>query len=353
MLQTFLRRIKAKNRADRTLESLKVLERIEKDIGKPLENATFEELLSYFESLKDNMADNSIALYESKLIQFYKFCFDETDDVQYNKLVKKLKTINSGIKRNHIKPKDILLPEDIKQLINASTIERDRCIVATLFESGMRRGELLALTNHMVVLDESKQEVIFNIPDEEGCKTGGRTVVCLEIYGYVQDWMKCNKSDMFMPISVSGLKRTLTRLFKDASLKKPSNPHMFRHSAIIYSVIVGMQQNAISERFWGTSNSNMLSTYIHLSEQMQADAYRKSKGMNGGETKVINPLASRCIECGRLIQAGNLCKQCKENADLKLKVSQQANRLEEIERTMKNITSIYENAFNNGKKNKG
>jgi len=77
-------------------------------------------------------------------------------------------------------------------------------------------------------------------------------------------------------------------------------------------------------RFWGSASSDMLDTYIHLSESMQSDAYLKAKGMSGENTKVINPLACRCVECGKLIQSGNLCKTCKENADLKLKVIRQA-----------------------------
>ncbi len=55
---------------------------------------------------------------------------------------------------------------------------------------------------------------------------------------------------------------------------------------------------------------------------MQANAYKNAKGMgNGNGTTVINPIACKYVECGRLIQSGNLCKSCKENADLKIKVA--------------------------------
>ncbi|VVB89160.1 Tyrosine recombinase XerC [uncultured archaeon] len=264
MLKNFMRQIRAKNRTKRTIDTLEQsLVKAEKSIGKPLEDVTYEELLSYIESIKKHLSDNTVALYQSKFIQFYKFCFEETEDIKYNKLIKKLQNNTTGVKRNHINPSDILLPEDIRKLINVATIERDRCIVATLFESGMRRGELLSLTNNMVILNEQTQEVTFTIPDVEGCKTGGRTVVCLEICGYVQDWMKCNKSDRFMPVSENGLKRILINLFEKAGIKKPCNPHMFRHSSITNSVNIGMQQNAISMRFWGNINSDMLAHISH------------------------------------------------------------------------------------------
>ncbi len=317
MIQEFFNTIEAKNRSKGTVVSLKqALSKAESSIGR-LENASYEDILKFLQQLrKEGMSESSIFLIESKLIQFYKFCFRQTDNVQYNKLAERIKDLKTK-PRYYLNPADILLPEDIKRLINVATLERDRCIVASLFESGMRIGEIQVLTNSMIRMDESKQEVTFNIPNLEGCKSGSRSIVCVEIYGYVQDWMKCNTSDRFMPLTIDGIRKAIARLFNRAGIKKPCNPHMFRHSAITHAVNLGMQQNAISERFWGIPNSNMLSVYVHLSEQMQADAYKNAKGMNGNGTKIINPLAVRCVVCGRLIQAGELCVTCKENKDLK------------------------------------
>lgn len=321
LLKSFLRQVKAKKRAKNTMISLEqTLVKTQDQLGKPLEELDWEELFSHIEKLK--LSDSTLALLESKLIQFYKFCFDETDDVRYNKMVKKLKGIKINNHRAHISPQDLLLPEDVKKLINVATLERDRCLVASFFESGMRKGEMILIPNSKVIMDEQKQEVIFEIPDVEGCKTGGRTVMCTEIYGYVQDWMKCNDSKMFMPMSPSGVGRIIERLYEKANLKKPCNVHMFRHSAITHWVNIGMQPNAISMRAWGIPNSNMLTTYISLSEQMQATAYKNAKGLNGDGTKIINPLASRCVECGKLIQSGNLCKQCEQIKELKGKLKE-------------------------------
>lgn len=286
-------------------------------MGKPLETATFDDLLCYVERRKEEgLAATSIHIIESKFIQFYKYCFNETDDIRYNKMVRQLHDLIVDKPRTHINPMDILLPEDIKKLINVATLERDRCLISVLFESGMRIGEILALTSSMIQMNEDKQEVVFNIPNLEGCKTGSRTVVCLEVYGYVLDWMKCNPSERFFAMSKSGVSKAVKILFEKAGITKPCNIHMFRHSSITNAVNIGMQQNAISMRYWGHVNSNMLATYINLSEMMQADAYRNAKGMNGDTTKVINPLASKCVECGRQIQSGSLCKICADTKKL-------------------------------------
>lgn len=107
-------------------------------------------------------------------------------------------------------------------------------------------------------------------------------LVRLEIYGYVQDWLKCNPSEQFMSVGRRTIAEILVRLFEKAKIKKPSNPHALRHAAITHCVNIGMQQNAIGQRFWGNVSTNMLKTYISLSEQMQASAYKNAKGMGEG-----------------------------------------------------------------------
>ncbi len=150
-------------------------------------------------------------------------------------------------------------------------MERDRCIIAVLYESGMRIGELMALRVGMVELNEQRQDVTFHIPNMKGkgTKTGARPVVCLEVYNYVVDWLKCHPkpapAEKFISISQSGVDKQVRRIFQRAKIGKPANLHNFRHSAITNACILQMQPYDISMRFWGIPNSNMFSVYIHLS----------------------------------------------------------------------------------------
>lgn len=338
MLDEFKRYLIGKNRAKNTLKTVdETLGKAQLQLKKPIESLSIEELKKHFEGLKNagNNA-NSVALHQQKFIQFYQWCLDETDEEKYSILTRKLKRIKvSRIKKN-ITPSDILLPEDIKKLINVSTLERDRCIIAVLYESGIRIGELLALTTDMVQMDEIKQEVTFHIPNEPGCKTGPRSVVCLEIYGYVQDWLKCNPSKKFIDMSLTGIRWAIETLFKRACITKPCNVHHFRHSAITHAAGLNMSETQLSYRFWGIPHSAMLSVYIHLNEQLKSSGYRDAKGMGEGNGKtIINPLASRCVECGRLIQAGSLCKQCAEIKDLKARNATIQTDMEKIQEFIK------------------
>jgi integrase/recombinase XerD len=297
----------------------KALKDAESDIRKPVEDFDSNDVLTHIEKLQERKCiESTINLQKSKLKQFFRYCYDETDDIKYQKLIKTLKA--KQIKGESVKPYDILTPEEVKRLINVASTERDKCLIAVLFESGMRIGELDALMNSMIQMEEQRQEVTFNIPNVEGCKTGERTIMCLEIYGYVRDWLKCNTSEFFMPISKNAMRVRLKSIFERAGITKPANPHNFRHSAITHAVNIGMQQNVICMRYWGVPNSAMLAVYIHLNEQMTSQGYRNAMGMGDNGIKIINPLAVRCVECGKLIETGNLCKQCEQLAYLKKQV---------------------------------
>jgi hypothetical protein len=188
----------------------------------------------------------------------------------------------------------------------------------------MRIGEFIALKISDVEIKDmgfGQQEVVFHIPNQEGCKTGSRTIPCLEVSGYVQDWLKCHPfhqpNSQFIQLKGFGIRSRIKKLAERALIKKPINPHNLRHSAITRSAMLGMSDIDISMRYWGCAHSDMINTYIHLSKQMNSDSYKRTMGMSADTTKIINPLASRCVDCGKLIPLGNLCKQCEENKLLK------------------------------------
>jgi hypothetical protein len=125
-----------------------------------------------------------------------------------------------------------------------------------------------------------------------------------------------------------------------------------------------MSETQLSYRFWGIPHSNMLSVYIHLNEQLKSSGYRDAKGMGEGNGKtVINPLASRCVECGRLIQAGSLCKTCtdskklsEENRELKAQMEATQKDLAVVKKVLESynfMSDLVANAEINVKSNAG
>lgn len=321
MKSKFIRDLKEKNRAKRTNDIIvHALNDCESYIKKPLESATWEDILSFIESLKEEgYSQSTIDLTKSKLKQFYLYCHEETDDIKYRKIAKKLSSKIEAIKK--LEPQDILIESDITKMVNICTLERDRCVIMVMWESGMRVGEILNLDKSMIEINHKDQEVIFHIPDKPGSKTGSRSVLCKKVYFYVIDWMKCNPSSKFIDLKLKGLNLRLKHIAKIAGIKKSVNPHSFRHGSITHAVIQKMNEIDIKMRFWGNINSAMLEVYVHLSKQMMQDSYRT---FIDGDSKSIENVESKvCINCGRPVIQGDLCQYCHENEELKERMTKQ------------------------------
>jgi len=185
MLDEFRRDLVGKNRAKNTLDGIDfTLGKAQDHLKKPLESLSIEDLKRYFEGLKERgLQTNTILSHEHKFIQFYDWCFNETDNEKYSTLSRKIKRIKVDRVKTPINPSEILLSEEIKRLINVANLERDRCIIASLYESGMRIGEFVSLKNDMVQLDELKQEVTFHIPNTEGCRQAQDRLFALRYMG--------------------------------------------------------------------------------------------------------------------------------------------------------------------------
>jgi integrase/recombinase XerD len=97
-------------------------------------------------------------------------------------------TVASTIKNPKITkrklPEDILTQIEIKKLVKACLSERDRALVATLYETGMRRGEMRALKIKDVEFDT--YGAVLSIP-EEG-KTGARRNRLVYCVSYLNEW---------------------------------------------------------------------------------------------------------------------------------------------------------------------
>jgi len=185
---------------------------------------------------------------------------------------KKIRKIRAPAVDTNTKSADKLLtPEDIKALINACQISRDRAIIALLYESGCRIGELGRLTWERVRFDA--YGVIITIDDTK-CSTQ-RYVRLVIARPYLATWKNDYpfepKGDALVfvthqkrPLSHATISRQLTRLGERARIEKKIHPHIFRHSRITHLINQGMNESIIKMIMWGNLSTNMFSTYAHI-----------------------------------------------------------------------------------------
>jgi integrase/recombinase XerD len=285
---------------------------------------------------QESRKQEKIAL--KKLFRWIKKCEED----EYPPEVSWIKTPrNKGRKR--IDPEDLLDDNDIELMIKAADNPRDRAFLILMGESGCRIGEALTLQVGSINFDE--RGAFFNV---EG-KTGVRRVRTINATPYLHDWLAIHpdkdnpESPLWVNIgttkhiskkfdkgeikkgkdyndhwnyalSYAAARKILVNLGRKAKIKKPINPHNFRHSRATALGAGGLNQSIMNEIMGWKQGSQMAGVYIHLSGKQTDDALLpaiygiKVQKEERGQSQMF-PI--KCINCGEL-NAHNVkrCKKC-------------------------------------------
>lgn len=174
------------------------------------------------------------------------------------------------------KEKEVLTTEEIKNIIEACSNNRDKLMIRILLETGIRIGELMGLTIDAINIDKS-QITISNVELEEGnyeLKTGAavrdidisRGLLNM-IIGHIVDNSKDTDSNfIFTKLTGNCKGEPIDYYTIDAIFKKIKNktkiyrlkPHLLRRTAITIWVSNGMAKEILHKRAghknWSTTN---------------------------------------------------------------------------------------------------
>lgn len=223
-------------------------------------------------------------------------------------------------------PEDLLSVEDVKLLINSATKARDRALIATLYESGCRIGELLSLKFKHVQFDRFGGILLVT------GKTGARRVRVISCVHYLKEWFdKHPKKDdpefpiwilerKLKPLGHNDVQRILRRIKKLSGIRKKTNAHNFRHSRATH--LAGHLSDALLKEMFGwVQSSRMASVYIHLSGKTVDNALLELYGIKKDKDKKedIDFKIRKCIRCKKENSpTDKFCKQCGMVLDEKL-----------------------------------
>jgi integrase/recombinase XerD len=269
--------------------------------------------------------------------RFYKWLYG--NDEEYPKEVNWI--------TNHVKKKDLKLPgegdllteDDVKRMIKAAKHPRDKALIAVLYESGCRIGEIASLQMKHVTID--KHGVLLTVFG----KTGSRKIRIITTTTYLMTWLECHelRDDKEAPLwlnrdlrkktretflSYRAISELLKTILKDADIKKRVYPHLFRHSraTMLANHLTEFQMN---QYFGWAQGSNMPSTYVHLSGRDLDGALLKLNGLeyNQEESKESTFKPRKCPRCMTLNgHDSSYCKQCSAILDEKLKIEMEQKR---------------------------
>lgn len=260
---------------------------------------------------------------------FYKHFLGE--DLYYPKQIAWIKT--SGAK-NRMLPEDLLSEDEVIRLLDAANSLRDRALIALLYDTGMRIGELASLRKKDIDTDSEPAHVTVN------GKTGARRVPIMFSVPYVVQYLNSIKgvkpndslwlaagtwSNTGKIVSDNGIRQRLKILAAKAGIDKRIYPHLFRHSrASNYANKLTEQQ--LKMFFGWTGDSKMAATYVHLSGRDIDNAVLQANGKKPKETfdeaKLTVKSCPKCKFDNSL--SSTFCNRCGSALDIKTAM-QQAN----------------------------
>lgn len=220
---------------------------------------------------------STVVDYKQAIKQFWKW-LNNGEDPEETKWIKR-----GPIEQKRILPQSLLTPGDIQSLLEACHNERDRAFIAVLWETGARIGELIDL--QVGDIEQSalgKQMVVSG-------KTGSRRLLLLESDSYLDSWLaihpnrqadaplwckidtKQGSPDETISYQYIRL-RILTNAREKAGIKKPVNPHHFRHSRATY-LANHLTEAQMCAWFGWVPGSRVPGRYVHLSGRDIDEAY--------------------------------------------------------------------------------
>lgn len=291
--------------------------KLAKFLDKPFEDATRKDLAEFLEHITETYTTSGVRFVKSFVRRFYTLLLNPYEETLPNCVswisVTKPKT-------SHKEPEPVLKPDDIKQLMDAAGNDRDRAIIATLYESGTRISEFCGLTIGDIEFDQYGAKITVD------GKTGVRQVRLIRCVSDLSDWLNVHptpsdpEAPLFTrlhpqgstdPLLQSGVRRVLDKISEKAGIDKPTNPHAFR-KARATELSQDLTPSEMSVYFGWVQGSAMPRVYIHLADDDVDNKLLQQAGLLKEDDVGPDPLASQtCPRCGtENSPADSYCSKC-------------------------------------------
>ena len=353
-LETFAKRLRNLYNETRPPENLKIMERyIKKERHSGLKDATIahnystlmrfsewctiplkdlveDDILDYLDYLEEHTYTRGGAThkYSPESIHTFKICLKKFFNainrpeiaIMFKDKAKKLEEIDRT---------DLLTTQDVEAMLQGASNARDRAIIALLFESGCRRGEMLSVRIKDVVFNDFGCMVTF----PEG-KTGKRSVQLVYAASFIRSWVSmhpgnniegtidpylklfvnlhatitADKHLVFKELSEQGLYLQLQKVAKRVGIKKRVNPHSWRHAAAT-RLSEHMSDAQLKKHLGWTQGSNMTQVYVH--DPDTTNAVLRMYGIERSMAHDEELKVSRCPRCKEICPSTALyCSRC-------------------------------------------
>lgn len=247
-------------------------------------------------------------------------------------------------------PGDLITADELAAMIKACKTHRDRAILAVLYESGARIGEVARLRWSDILFD--KYGVRCTVNDTKERKK--RYPRLINSTAYLAAWRNgyygpSAEGSAYVFISTNGeplehraISQVIGRAAERAGIKKRIYPHLFRKSRITELVRRNYQESVLKETFWANPDTMMFRTYLKLSERDIDDEFLRKAGLKTeNEIDAGDDKPRQCMYCLAVNPPGSrFCRMC-----TKPLTSEAADKVREAEEMLEG-TPEYEALIN-------
>lgn len=213
---------------------------------------------------------------------------------------------------------DLLTPDEVQQIVDVCKRDVDRAMIWVLYEGAFRIGEVGLMKWKDLVFDN--YGVIVNVSFKTDKPRYVRLIMAQE---HIARWRasypgKAEGDNLVFlnrigqPFTHAQMRKQIRVLADRAGIKKRVNPHVFRHSRITHLIREGAAESVVKAVCWGSQDSRMLKTYLHLTGQDIDSEMLKLYGIETPKRKVERGLKPvQCPHC-HIVNApnSNFCNSC-------------------------------------------
>jgi integrase/recombinase XerD len=217
----------------------------------------------------------------------------------------------------------MLTGPEVNAIISAAKNSRDRALLAMMYDAAARPIELVSATWNDIRLPHSGEHLAtFNTSKKTGIP---RYVPLLNAVPFLLAW----KNDF--PMDPSGsvpvfvtlnpphkkitqniIRRIVHSCVSFTGISKTVTPYHFRHTRISHMIADEVPETMVKKMFWGSTRSNMLSTYAHLGDGDIDRVLLAKAGIKTPEKKAeVGVRPRQCKGCGKINAATDrYCSIC-------------------------------------------
>ena len=213
-------------------------------------------------------------------------------------------------KKSSVKlPEDLLTESEVLSMIDTTRNPKDKALIAVLWDTGARIGEVGTLVLKNIKFDEYGAEILVN------GKTGMRRVRAVFSVPYLMRWIEVhpdkdnpsaplwtnddpNPDKKYTSMGYMSLTKQVRKAANAAGIKKKIHAHLFRHSRATFMAnhLTESQMDAV---FGWVQGSAMPSTYVHLCGRDIDKAVLRAQGIEFKEDDTQKTSVQKCPRCQR------------------------------------------------------